>query len=61
MKVKLKVSLGGPKVSHGIGDVVEFDDATADRLIEIGYGTAAGPRSEKADAPKPETAEAKRK
>ncbi len=49
MKVKLKVSLAGPRVHHGVGDIVEFEDKTAADLIKRGYADAVGKHVETAD------------
>ena len=51
MKVKLKVSLAGPKVHHGVGDIVDFDDKTAADLVKRGYADAVAKHVENADSP----------
>ncbi len=40
MKIKLTVSLAGPHQSYSAGDVAEFENAEAIRLIEGGFATA---------------------
>jgi hypothetical protein len=43
MKLKILTSMAGPSVNHRPGDLVEFDPATATRLIAAGFAEPAEP------------------
>ena len=47
MKVKLLVSMAGPKVSHNIGDEIDVDDATAKRFLEHNIAKPIAPKPAK--------------
>ena len=53
MKVKMKTAIAGSDFSHAMGNVVDFDPATAKRLVDSGqaeYVTVTKPRKRKKDA-----------
>ena len=52
MKVKMKTAIAGPHYSHAPGAFVNFDDATAKRLIESGQAEAIAEQKGKSNAKK---------
>ncbi len=63
MLVRLLVGLSGPAYSLGPGDVRDFDDAEAGRLIAAGFGVPASeaPMERAVKPPAPERRARRRK
>ncbi len=42
MRIKIRASLAGNGMAYSVGDVVDWDDKDAMRLIQAGYATKLG-------------------
>ena len=42
MRIKLKSAIAGHRFAHASGDIIDWDDAEAQRFIEAGIAEAVG-------------------